>query len=197
MTNTSGCSPFFNDTYEAKSWVYSDEQTETIQSVRGKIETLEQEIKSQRPNWQSELAEWEATQKSATTNWTIWDTDIQEWEGGLNHPEELADHSILILGHPSTGGVAKIEGETQFDMVTGMRFEALLHKDLPFSGPGRSYWGTFAISEWEVSRKWHNETDGLASSWKTPPAISISNRANCTNIFKKITMNGASDLLGS
>ena len=153
-----GLFSFFNDTYEAKSWVYSDEQTETIQSVRGEIETLEQEIKSQRPTWQSELAEWEAKQKAAATNWTTWDTDIQEWEGGLNHPEELADHSILILGHPSTGGVAKIEGETQFDMATGMRFEALLHKDLPFSGPGRSYWGTFAISEWEVSRKWPNET---------------------------------------
>ena len=79
--------------------------------------------------------------------------------GGLNHPEELADHSILILGHPTTSGVAKIEGETQFNMVTGMRFEAFLHKDLPFSGPGRSYWGTFAISEWEVSRKWPNETE--------------------------------------
>ena len=154
-----GLFSFFNDTYEAKSWVYSDEQTETLQSVRGKIERLEQEIKSQRPNWQSELAEWEATQKATAANWTTWDTDLQEWEGGLNHPEELADHSILILGHPTTGGAAKIEGETPFDMVTGMRFEAMLHKDLPFSGPGRSYWGTFAISEWEVSRKWPNETE--------------------------------------
>jgi hypothetical protein len=153
-----GLFAFFNDTYEAKSWVYSDEQAETIQSVRGKIDSLEEEIKSQRPNWQSELAEWEAAQKAVATNWTTWDTDTQEWEGGLNHPEELADHSILILGHPSGSGVAKIEGDTPFDMVTGIRFEALLHKDLPFGGPGRSYWGTFAISEWEVSRKRTNET---------------------------------------
>ena len=165
-----GLFAFFNDTSEAKSWVYSDEQAQSIESTSNQIETLELEIKTHRPNWQSEIAEWEATQKAAATEWTTWDTDLQEWEGGLNHPEELADHSILILGHPSPGGVAKIEGETQINMATGLRFEALLHKDLPFSGPGRSYWGTFAISEWEVSRKWPNETEWTPVELKSATA---------------------------
>lgn len=153
-----GLFAFFNETHEAKSWVYSEAQNANIHSIRRKLQKLDQEIKSQRPDWRSELAQWESEQQASQTAWTVWDTDLQEWEGGLNHPQELDDHSILILGHPSVRGVAKIEGQTQLTMATGMRLEALLHKDLPFTGPGRSYWGTFAISEWEVYRKWPDET---------------------------------------
>lgn len=154
-----GLFAFFNDTAEAKSWVYSDSQQAKIKSIRDQVAELENQIKSRIPDWEAKRDAWAEEQLANHTEWTVWDTDTHEWEGGLNHPVELGDKSILILGHPSVRGVTKIEGESDLRMITGMRLEALLHKDLPFGGPGRSYWGTFAIGEWEVHRKWPGDED--------------------------------------
>lgn len=154
-----GLFSFFNDTHEAQSWVYSDSQLAKIEEIKRKVAELETRIKTDFPNWEYELASWASEQQAIDSKWKIWDTRLQNWEGGLNHPEELSDHSILIQGHPSVTGVTLIEGESSLPMVTGMRLEALTHGDQPFRGPGRSYWGTFAISEWEVYRKWPGDKD--------------------------------------
>ncbi len=154
-----GLYSFFNDTHEAQSWVYSKSQLKEIDAINRKVAALEAQLKTHNPDWPSRLAQWESEQRAASAKWKIWDTHLQNWVGGLNHPEELHDHSILIQGHPSVIGVTLIEGASNLPMVTGMRLEALTHGDLPYRGPGRSYWGTFAISEWEVYRKWPGEDD--------------------------------------
>lgn len=141
---------FFNETHEAKSWIYSDEQRDDIAKLITELDDLNQKARETLPTWETELAAWEAAQRAEHDIWTIWDTDSQTWKGGLNHPEELEDHSILILGHPTVTGFSITEGDVPLPEVTGLRLEALLHGDQPFRGPGRSYWGTFAISEVEV-----------------------------------------------
>ncbi|MCB1121033.1 MAG: DUF1549 domain-containing protein, partial [Verrucomicrobiae bacterium] len=145
-----GLFAFFNETYEAKSWIYSDKQLKKISSIQTKVAELENRVKAEVPNWKSELAAWESEQKANNDIWTIWDPDVHIWEGGLNHPEELEDHSILTLGHPTVTGNSVTEGNTNLPVITGIRLEALRHGDQPFRGPGRSYWGTFAISEMKV-----------------------------------------------
>lgn len=164
-----GLFSFFNDTHEAQSWVYSDVQLGKIEETKREVSQLEDRIKNENPDWQNRIADWASEQLAANAKWKIWDTSLQDWEGGLNHPEELSDHSILIQGHPSVTGVTLIEGESSLPLVTGMRLEALTHGDLPFRGPGRSYWGTFAISEWEVYRKWPGEEEWtqveLSEAW--------------------------------
>lgn len=154
-----GLFSFFNDTHEAKSWVYSDEQLDKIDSIRKSVTKLEDQLKREHSNWKTQITQWINEQAETQSKWKVWDTDLQDWEGGLNHPEELPDHSILIQGHPTVTGVTLIEGKSSLPMITGMRLEALTHGDQPFRGPGRSYWGTFAISEWEVYRKWPGEED--------------------------------------
>src|SRR4029077_7859865 len=69
---------------------------------------------------------------------------------GLNHPTQEADLSILTQGHPSTKG--DIFGIFAVDLkgATGLRLEALAHHDMPFGGPGRSKYGTWAVSELKV-----------------------------------------------
>ncbi len=154
-----GLFSFFNDTFEAQSWVYSNEQLETIEKIDGKIAELELDLRESNPLWEADFQAWQERQLATQTQWTIWDTDLQDWEGGLNHPQELSDKSILVLGHPSVSGTTLIEGKSPLPMITGMRLEALTHADQPFRGPGRSYWGTFAISEWKVYRKWPGEEE--------------------------------------
>lgn len=174
-----GLFSFFNDTHEAQSWVYSDAQLQKIGDIKRKVSELEDQIRNEIPDWQNRLAHWVSENQTKNSKWKIWDTTLQDWEGGLNHPEELPDHSILIQGHPTVTGVTLIEGKSSLPMVTGMRLEALTHGDLPFRGPGRSYWGTFAISEWEVYRKWPGEEDwtrvDLQEAWAdfNPPVSGL------------------------
>ena len=154
-----GLFAFFNETHEAKSWIYSNEQLERIASIKHQIKDLENKIKEERPNWKNEFSSWKKEQLKHSSIWKVWDTSFQDWHGGLNHPNELDDHSILTLGHPSISGYSVTEGESNLPMISGIRLEALTHPDLPFTGPGRSYWGTFAISEIKVFRKWPQEKD--------------------------------------
>ena len=143
-----GMFAFLNDTCEAQSQVYSPAQQERMLEINAAIYETEDCWKTQQPDWKQQLAAWEEMQQVAAPNWKILDVIEHVWIGGLNHPEELRDHSVMVLGHPTTGGEMYLVSEPVMDGVTGLRMEALTHGDLPFGGPGRnSFRGTFAISE--------------------------------------------------
>ena len=149
-----GMFAFLNDTCEAMSPVYTPEQLQKI----AEIETAIREIEGQcmtalggdgagAPSVEEQLAAWEKAEAAAATRWEILDTVEQVWDGGMNLPNELRDHSVMVLGHPTGSGSMYVVAQVDLDGVTGMRMEALTHGDLPFGGPGRSDRGTFAISK--------------------------------------------------
>ncbi len=154
-----GLFAFLNDTFEAQSWVYTQEEQQKIDANRKRIAKIESEIKSQTPDWQTQLAKWIEAEQKREAAWEDLDAIEHEWEGGLNHPEKLADKSILVLGHPTTQGKVYVTAKPNTRRITAIRVEALRHGDLPFGGPGRSYHGSFAISEVEVWMKGKEDKD--------------------------------------
>jgi mono/diheme cytochrome c family protein len=148
-----GMFAFLNDTYEAKTWVYSPQQLEQIRRIETGIDAIEAQIRASIPDWQEQLAAWGVRQLAASRGWTTIDPQEHIWVGGTNHPRELADHSIVVLGNPTVLGEMYIVGSPKLDKVTGLRLEALTYGDLPFGGPGRDDWGRFAISELRVEVK--------------------------------------------
>ncbi|MBM4067687.1 MAG: DUF1553 domain-containing protein [Planctomycetes bacterium] len=145
-----GLFAFLNNTYEAQSWVYSTEQQRQIGDIRAKLRALEARLKKHRPRWQAELAAWEKSVLAREVAWQPLKAVELDSTGGLNHPTQEADLSILTHGHPTTKG--DIFGIFAADLkgVTGLRLEALAHRDMPFGGPGRSKYGTWAVSELKV-----------------------------------------------
>ena len=143
-----GMFAFLNDTYEAKSWVYTEEQQQQIARVRQGIDSAEQRLREQLPDWQHRLAAWEEETKGQQATWQpIVFHDLNS-VSGLNHPVQEDDLSILMLGH-SSADVYMISA-TQMQGATGLRLEVLTHGDLPFGGPGRSSTGGWGASELEV-----------------------------------------------
>ncbi len=138
-----------NNTYEAKSWVYDPTQRQKIDEIRAGIETLEARLKAVHPDWPQQLNSW-AGQQHTNSKWELLDATEQEWVNGLVHPEKLHDKSILTLGHRPFRGELFVIAAPVLTGVTGLRLEALTHGDLPFSGPGRSSRGSFAVSELRV-----------------------------------------------
>lgn len=145
-----GMFAFLNDTHEALSHVYSEEQLSTQADIREERRKIEDEIKAQRPDWRSELRTWERTQLAEAPHWEVIDTTKQAYKIGGIHPEELPDHSVLSLGHPVASQLALESEPPLLEAVTGLRIEALLYGDLPHGGPGRGRLGVFTITDLRV-----------------------------------------------
>jgi hypothetical protein len=146
-----GLYAFLNDTHEAQSWVYTPDQLKQIAGIRAGLAAVENKAKAARPKWAEELAAWEAKVLAAQAPWTVLKAVEMASTSGLNHPTTEPDGSILTLGHPTTKGDVFFVFEPDLKGITALRLEALPHGDLPFGGPGRSKYGTWALTELEAS----------------------------------------------
>ena len=101
-----GIFAFLNNTYEAQSWVYSEDQLKAIAKVRDGLADVEGRLMKSRPDWEKELAAWESAelQRQHQTSWTVVQAEDTHSSSELNHPAVLPDWSILTLGHPTTSG---------------------------------------------------------------------------------------------
>ncbi len=145
-----GVFAFLNDTYEAQSWVYTEDQRSMIDELKRAVAQLDAKVQTARPDWTRELAAWEENVRAQQVPWTTLTTTELGSTTGLNHPTQAADGSILSLGHPTTSGAIYVIAEPELNGVTALRMELLTHGDLAFNGPGRSKYGTWALSELEV-----------------------------------------------
>src|SRR5262249_22947738 len=137
-----GLFAFLNNAYEARSWVYTPEQLQQIDAARTKVRQAEERVRQQRPKWEAELAAWAKEVTSKQAEWKPLDATELGSISGLNHPTQEADKSILMQGHPSDD--VFLIAAPPLQGVTGLRLEALNHRDLPFNGPGRGRNGNWA-----------------------------------------------------
>lgn len=156
-----GLFAFLNNTHEAQSWVYDEAQQKAIAKVRTGLAVVRERLKKQFPNWPDQLAAWEKNTASQQAEWTPLQPKKLMTVSGLNHPTRLADESILTLGHPSSSSDHLVFAEPALDSLTGLRLEALTHRDLPHGGPGHSRHGVWAITELEC----HLQLPG-ANDWQ-------------------------------
>lgn len=150
-----GMFSMINNTYEAKSWVFSKDAEKAIAKMGEDIRKTEASLKEKNPDWEKRLAAWETAEieRLKQTTWTLVQAEDTHSSSELNHPEILPDQSILTLGHPTTGGDLHLIAQPKLENITGIRLEILTHGDLPMNGPGRSYKGSWALSELYVDVK--------------------------------------------
>ncbi len=167
-----GLFAFLNNTYEAQSWVYTQPQLDTIAEIHAGIAKVEARIREQYPDSQQRLAVWEADElkRRSAVKWQVVEALDLHSSSELNHPTMLPDKSVLTLGHKTVFGDVYLIAEPQLAGVVGIRLEVLKHGDLPFQGPGRSFKGTWALTELVVEcqrpgeAKWERLKLGSASA---------------------------------
>jgi mono/diheme cytochrome c family protein len=144
-----GMFAMLNNTYEAQSWVYSQPQLAKIASVQAGLDGIDAKVREQIPDWRERLKEWEADTlaRHDAFGWQVVKALDLHSTTELNHPVALADDSILTLGHKTISGDVYLIAEPKLGDVTAIRLEILRHGDLPFEGPGRSFKGTWALTE--------------------------------------------------
>lgn len=143
-----GMFAFLNNSYEAQSWIYDQSQQQTLQQTQADIARIITEAKKKIADADQAFAQWQDQLKISQGHWQAIAFDDLGSISGLNHPVQLDDRSILMLGHTSAD--VYMSGTAPLAQATGLRLELLTHGDLPFRGPGRSKTGTWGINELEL-----------------------------------------------
>lgn len=143
-----GMFAFLNNTFEARSWVYTADQLNTIRDIRGRVQGELKDYLARNENWQGDFSSWQIGVLQSRPQWIPLHAELLETISGLNHPVQEQDESILMIGHSSND--IFMLAPSPLETITGIQFEVLTHDELPFRGPGRNGVGMWDLREIEL-----------------------------------------------
>jgi mono/diheme cytochrome c family protein len=139
---------FLNNSHEANVAVYSAEEQARRAKIFREIRSIEDELMHRSPDWRERMAKWEESVRNTQPAWTALDAKV----GGISGEKYLpqADGSILAQGYAPTNHTVTLTADVDALDMRAFRLELLNDPNLPQGGPGRSFLGTAALSEFEV-----------------------------------------------
>ncbi len=140
---------FINNDHEARPPVYTPEEHQAIARIRRGIAEIESDLKQRTPGWAQRLAAWE---QEVSTNQPHWQPVWPLHHVGDNDQRfyELKDQSLLAAGYAPTKVTETFRNTNDFVGITAFQLEMFTDPNLPFYGPGRSFMGTCALTEFSV-----------------------------------------------
>ena len=143
---------FINNDHEARPAVYTRDEQATVARIRRDIAQIEQDLKRRTSGWEKRLAAWE---KEAAENQPAWHVVAPLVHIGDHdqHYDELKDHSLLASGYAPTKFTESFRSTNQLTGITAFRLELLTDPNLPYGGPGRSFMGTCALTDFSVEAR--------------------------------------------
>jgi hypothetical protein len=143
---------FLNNSHEAQVTVYTRAQQQQRTAIREQIERIEQDLRQGMPDWAEQLAAWERQRDplQSAGSWTIIRDPTYDAEAGQRY-FFLADGSVLAQGYAPTQFTEEFIYEVpQVTRLAAFRLEFFNDPNLPHGGPGRSPFGLFGLSEFDV-----------------------------------------------
>jgi hypothetical protein len=141
---------FLNNDYEANILVFSPEEQMKRADLFRQIHEIETDLRHRNADWRKRMHEWEETVKKNQPEWTVLRPEVVgETTGGQKYIP-LPDGSFLAQGYAPTQHTVEMKVKTDVKNITAFRLELLNDPNLPLGGPGRSIWGTGALSEFKV-----------------------------------------------
>jgi mono/diheme cytochrome c family protein len=140
---------FLNNCHEAQVTVYTRAQHDEWKATEELIGKIEDRLRAANPDWRERMAAWEQNiRQEKPTDWTVVKTEHID-AGGQKY-YELDDGSTLAAGYAPTTHTTEFRAEVKPSKISAFRLELMNDKDLPHGGPGRSVYGTCALTEFQV-----------------------------------------------
>lgn len=139
---------FLNNDHEAQRVVYTAAEQMKVADLVRRVRAVEEELKHLHPDWPERMAKWEAR---VTRNAPKWRTVTVENAGDNSQryfPQP--DGSTLAQGYAPTKFSTLMRGPSPVKTIRAFRLELLNDPNLPCNGPGRSFMGTCALTEFIV-----------------------------------------------
>ncbi len=140
---------FINSDHEARPAVYTPDEQRKIGGIHRGIAEVELDLKRRMPGWEKRMAAWEQEVARSQPEWIVLHGLDQEGDKSQRY-QSLKDGSLLAEGYAPTKFTQWFRITNNLSGVTAFRLELLTDPNLPFGGPGRSFTGTCALSEFSV-----------------------------------------------
>ena len=143
---------YLNNAHEANIVVYTPAaQRKRAEIARG-IDAIEAELRASNPDWLDRMTswEWERRARHPETRWTVVRPAVDDLSNGGSKYRPLADGSFLQEGYAPTKHRVKMTVKVDEPSIASFRLELMNDPNLPCGGPGRSIFGTAALTEFEV-----------------------------------------------
>ncbi|MGH9837871.1 MAG: DUF1549 domain-containing protein [Blastocatellia bacterium] len=141
---------FLNNSHEATVAVYMpDEQMKRAEIFR-RTREIEAELQHRTSDWRERMLAWEEQVENDQPKWTVIQPEVNDISTDGSRYLPQPDGSFLVGGYAPVKHRVKMTIKTEVRDITGFRLELLNDPNLPLGGPGRSYKGTGALTEFEV-----------------------------------------------
>jgi mono/diheme cytochrome c family protein len=141
---------FLNNSNESNVIVYTPEEQMKRANLMSETREIEAKLREIKPDWMQLMNAWEDRVRNDQPEWKIIQPAAEDISTGGQRYLPQPDGSILALGYAPTKHRVKLEIKTDVQNITGFRLELLNDPNLPMNGPGRSMWGTCALTEFEA-----------------------------------------------
>jgi hypothetical protein len=141
---------FLNDSNEASLAVYSPAELMKRADIFRQIREIEGTLQHHSSHWEKRMTEWEDKVKADQPEWTVVRPTVDAISTGGQKYTPLDDGSFLAQGYAPGGHKVKMTVKTDVRNITAFRLELLTDPNLPLNGPGRSYKGLCALTEFGV-----------------------------------------------
>jgi len=141
---------FVNNDHEATTVAYMPDELMRIETLSRRMKEIEAELKHKHADWEQRMAEWEKSVKEDQPEWVVLTPEEFGDPGGGAKYNLLKDNSVLCNGYAPTKLTTRFVAKTSLTNISAVRLEVLTDPNLPRNGPGRSYKGTFGLTEFKL-----------------------------------------------
>jgi mono/diheme cytochrome c family protein len=140
---------FLNNTHEANVAVYTPAEQMQRSTIFQQIRDIEADLRHRTPDWRQRISAWEATVRPSS-NWEPIQPTVDDISTGGQKYVMQPDASMVSAGYAPTKHKVKLTFTPKAPSIAAFRLELLNDPNLPLGGPGRSIYGTGALTEFEV-----------------------------------------------
>lgn len=141
---------FLNNSHESNAAVYTAAEEKKRAEIFGRIREIEQDLQHKNPTWKERMAAWTAKIQASQARWEVLKPDVDDIATGGQKYSQMADGSVLAGGYAPTKFKPQFTLRTKMRNIRAVRLELMNDPNLPMNGPGRSIYGTAALTEFEV-----------------------------------------------
>lgn len=142
---------FLNNDDEPTRVVYTPDERRRVADLHRAIREVEDGIRHSNPDWRERMDRWEDDRaKAQAPKWTVVQAPFETITDGGQRYLPQADGSFLACGYAPTKHTAKMPAKVDLPRIAAFRVELMNDANLPAHGPGRSLWGTCALTEFKV-----------------------------------------------
>ena len=141
---------YLNNDQDGQTVVYAPDQLERVADLTRQMHQIQARLRQSAPDWEQRMADWEDKVTKDQPEWIVLRPFVEDISTAGQRYLPQPDGSFLAQGYAPTKHTVQFWLTNDLQHVTAFQLELLSDPNLPCNGPGRSFKGTCALTEFQV-----------------------------------------------